>query len=74
MAGKKKSGVCPNCGYCEHCGHAPQVVAPVYPWRYYGPQWPGWVSPPIVWSGTTTVSGDTTDFTYQEGAGWRLAD
>ena len=41
--------VCPNCGYCPHCGRGGY---PVYPMPYYPSPWPYTTRP---WWDTTTV-------------------
>ncbi len=50
--------LCPNCGYCPHCGQS-RVMQPYYVPYYYSPQpiWPQYQ----VWSGTgvTTWSNNT---------------
>jgi hypothetical protein len=60
----EQKNVCPNCGYCPHCGrgaHQPMIPAPYQPYPFpYSPNYP-----PIVWGGNgvidtqTVTSGDS---------------
>lgn len=62
---KSQSEVCPNCGYCPHCGRGQQQFLPYnpIPWN---PTPSPWVYPQTVpspfWtgSGTSLTIGDTT--------------
>jgi hypothetical protein len=50
---------CPNCGYCQHCGRAPQRIsvapAPYYPWWCQGT-----LTYPFIWYDTTVGGAATT--------------
>lgn len=57
---ESKDGICPKCGYCEHCGRGPQQVWPTYP-----PAW-SWPKPWISISGT---SPNQSSISYLSNAG-----
>jgi hypothetical protein len=49
----QSQNVCPNCGYCPHCGRGGYHT---YPYWLYQPCW----TQPYIWGTTTTGVGGTT--------------
>lgn len=48
-------GVCPNCGYCQHCGRGQQFI-PMYPLYPTTPGWPSPWRPTIFVTTTPTIT------------------
>lgn len=63
---KTQNSVCPNCGYCPHCGRSNGYrTYPWYPYPWYTPA--PWFNPPFTISTTPTwtagnTSGTTTAY------------
>lgn len=53
-----EKNVCPNCGYCPHCGKAkqPQFIAPYYPY------WNPWYEYIVTSAQPTTTTTVTTGY------------
>jgi hypothetical protein len=61
---EEKIGVCPNCGYCQHCGRSNQHWEP----RLYE----HWEPYKITWTGTIASSGTKENFSENQTPTGRL--
>ena len=55
----EQNSVCPNCGYCPHCGRGRQL-APTYPYPWYPGGWWGIYQPTWTTGGFVVPQGTST--------------
>lgn len=72
---QKADDVCPNCGYCKHCGrgghHVAPWVIPSYPYPWIQPVW---IGGPWTLSDQPSPTQVVTTTTYDETTWYRTSE